>query len=147
MSTIRKHLLFYGEVQGVGFRWRAKHTAEAYHISGWVKNLYNGSVEMEAEGTPQDIDALVYALEHARWIYIDRIDAKEIPTEGGPPAARDRGALRPHGGPGARPAALGPGRRGRRGAGCAGRRSAPAPQKEERLKRKYITSIVYYTVD
>ncbi len=82
MEKIRKHMVFYGEVQGVGFRWNAKYIARNYGLSGWVRNLHDGSVELEAEGTPQDINSLVSELKSARFLYIERIDEKTVPLEG-----------------------------------------------------------------
>ena len=46
----RLHLYFRGEVQGVGFRWFVKETADARQLSGWVKNRPDGSVESEVQG-------------------------------------------------------------------------------------------------
>ena len=46
MDKIRKHFIFYGEVQGVGFRWNAMYIARKYSVSGWARNLYDGTVEM-----------------------------------------------------------------------------------------------------
>ncbi len=46
---IRVHIIAKGLVQGVGFRWYVAHSAETLGIKGWVKNLYNGDVEIEAE--------------------------------------------------------------------------------------------------
>ena len=54
-NIIRKHFFFKGRVQGVGFRYRAQNAASLYSVTGWVKNLYDGSVEMEAQGTEEDI--------------------------------------------------------------------------------------------
>ena len=39
---IRKHIIFSGCVQGVGFRWRARKAAEMYGVTGWVRNDWNG---------------------------------------------------------------------------------------------------------
>ena len=83
MEKIRKHFIFTGEVQGVGFRWNTKQIALKYSISGWTENLYDGSVEMEAEGTPEDIDCLIQELKCARWAYIEHIDENIIPLQGG----------------------------------------------------------------
>ena len=82
MDKIRKHFIFHGEVQGVGFRWNALHIARKYGVSGWAKNLYNGTVEMEAEGTSLDISALVEELKNARWVNVTQIDEKSIPLQG-----------------------------------------------------------------
>ncbi len=46
MEKVRRHFIFYGYVQGVGFRWRASHTAQRFGITGWVRNLDDGFVEM-----------------------------------------------------------------------------------------------------
>jgi acylphosphatase len=46
-----------GRVQGVGFRWSARQRAEAFGLSGWVRNLDDGSVETWAEGSPAALAA------------------------------------------------------------------------------------------
>ena len=43
---VRKHISFYGWVQGVGFRYRARHVAELYGCTGWVRNEWDASVSM-----------------------------------------------------------------------------------------------------
>lgn len=83
MEHVRKHSIFHGEVQGVGFRWNAMHIAQKYGISGWARNLWDGTVELEAEGTPLDIAALVEELKAARWVDVSQIDERTIPPEGG----------------------------------------------------------------
>ena len=47
-NVIRERLTFTGRVQGVGFRYRAKHTADSVGVTGWVTNEWDGSVVMEA---------------------------------------------------------------------------------------------------
>ena len=47
---VRKHIYFYGRVQGVGFRYYAVQKAGQLGLAGWVRNRYDGSVEMEVEG-------------------------------------------------------------------------------------------------
>ena len=44
------HIYVSGRVQGVGFRFFAIKCARTYDVTGWVKNLYDGRVEIEAEG-------------------------------------------------------------------------------------------------
>ena len=82
MDKIRRHIIFYGYVQGVGFRWKARSAADRYGISGWVRNLPDGSVEMEAEGTPRDISDLITALEDHAWGSVERIESRDIPIHG-----------------------------------------------------------------
>ena len=48
-----------GQVQGVGFRWSASSEARNRGIKGFVKNLSNGSVYIEAEGTREQLNAYV----------------------------------------------------------------------------------------
>lgn len=52
-------LLLGGRVQGVGFRYFAKHRAEELKITGWVRNTPDGKVEIEAEGAPRDIETFI----------------------------------------------------------------------------------------
>ena len=56
---VRKHFRFTGKVQGVGFRYRAKYAANGMGITGWAKNEYDGSVEMEAQGTEKAINKML----------------------------------------------------------------------------------------
>ena len=42
MAIVRKHIYFSGQVQGVGFRYRAKNAARANDLTGWVDNLWDG---------------------------------------------------------------------------------------------------------
>ncbi len=44
------HALFSGEVQGVGFRYTAGHLANLFGVTGWVRNLDNGTVELTTSG-------------------------------------------------------------------------------------------------
>lgn len=82
MSVIRKRYIFYGSVQGVGFRYRAYYAAREYGVSGWVKNLYDGSVELEAEGSPESIEAMLLAIEKGRFVRILDFKCEEIPAKG-----------------------------------------------------------------
>ena len=80
-QLIRRHLIFSGLVQGVGFRWRAKHAAAAVGATGWVRNDLGGTVSMELQGSPAQIDAVLRMLEGASWIRIEGVHARDIPIE------------------------------------------------------------------
>jgi acylphosphatase len=54
-NYFRLHLLISGRVQMVGFRFFTVNLAQKYGLSGWVKNLYDGRVEIEAEGSRQTL--------------------------------------------------------------------------------------------
>ena len=81
MGIIRERYTFTGWVQGVGFRYSAKYLAERMDITGWVKNEWDGSVVMEAQGDAQSLSDFVYQLAGRRFIRIEDIRQEEIPVE------------------------------------------------------------------
>ena len=80
---MRRHFILSGRVQGVGFRWRASQIGGMLGLTGWVRNLEDGSVEMEAEGPEEDIDRLLQMLQNDRYIDITGMRARTVPEEGG----------------------------------------------------------------
>ena len=80
---IRRHMTFYGWVQGVGFRYRARHAADLYGCTGWVRNEWDGSVTMEIQGTEENIDRVILAIEAGRYVEIEHMDSWMIPVEPG----------------------------------------------------------------
>lgn len=83
MSEIHHEIVFFtGRVQGVGFRYTALQVAKEFEISGWVRNLPDGRVQLEAEGAPQTVKDFVVALEERMHGYIrktERQSAKRPP--------------------------------------------------------------------
>ncbi len=77
---VRKHIVFYGSVQGVGFRWRAKNAAEHFSCTGWVRNEWDGSVSMEIQGTEEAIESVILAIEKGTFVHIENMDMKDIPV-------------------------------------------------------------------
>ena len=77
----RKHIIFSGYVQGVGFRWRARKAAELYGVTGWVRNDWNGTVTMEVQGTEEQIDQMLIAIQRGMHIRIDHMDSRTIPLD------------------------------------------------------------------
>lgn len=75
---IRKHIRFYGKVQGVGFRYHATYKARLIGLTGWVRNCYDGSVEMEVQGEAERIDHLLLYLYKQKFICIKRMDEEKI---------------------------------------------------------------------
>ena len=53
---IRQHYIFKGEVQGVGFRYTAQYLAQSLGLTGWVKNNWDDSVEMEVQGAATETE-------------------------------------------------------------------------------------------
>jgi acylphosphatase len=60
----RRHVLVYGFVQGVGFRYAVERAASSRSVSGWVRNCADGTVEAVFEGEREDVDALVDFCRH-----------------------------------------------------------------------------------
>ena len=54
-KTQKVHLIIKGEVQGVGYRWFVRRAAGQHQITGWVRNLDDGDVEIEACGSREEI--------------------------------------------------------------------------------------------
>ena len=75
METQAKRFFVSGSVQGVGFRFFAERTALSLGVSGYVRNLYDGRVEVYAIGNAEQIDALKNALQRGpRMATVDRVD-------------------------------------------------------------------------
>ena len=81
MSIVRKRFRCTGRVQGVGFRYRAKYAANGMCITGWVKNEWDGSVVMEAQGTEEAIYRMLVMINKSDYIVIDSIETKVIALE------------------------------------------------------------------
>ena len=77
---VRKHIYFSGCVQGVGFRYRSVYLARPLGLTGWVKNLWDGRVEMEVQGDEPSIDHFLSQLRQQRYIEIDRMEISDIPV-------------------------------------------------------------------
>lgn len=58
----RLNAVVHGRVQGVGFRFFVLQQAVALDVTGWVRNLAGGMVEVVAEGNTSDLEALLTAL-------------------------------------------------------------------------------------
>ena len=81
MAEVRKHIVFHGRVQGVGFRYTAKSLAQALDLTGWVRNDWEGTVTMEVQGSEILINKLLTGLSGGHFISIEWMDTKEIPLE------------------------------------------------------------------
>ncbi|MBR3102283.1 MAG: acylphosphatase [Lachnospiraceae bacterium] len=74
----RKHIVFYGSVQGVGFWYRARQAAGLVGCTGWVRNEWDGSVSMEIQGMESAIDQVILAIERGHYVHIENMDVKEL---------------------------------------------------------------------
>lgn len=78
----RRHYVFRGEVQGVGFRYRMYYAARSCGLAGWVKNEWDGSVVAELEGEPRMIDEAVMQVAQGRFVDITDTEVRMIPLCG-----------------------------------------------------------------
>ncbi len=77
----RNYIHVTGRVQGVGFRYHAMNLALENHLTGWVRNLHNGAVEMEVQGEPEAVERFSLSLaEGTNWIRIDTKTVTQIQT-------------------------------------------------------------------
>ena len=64
MAKSRSKVIVKGIVQGVNFRYYTQRQAIRYNVSGWVRNLPDGSVAAVFEGEDQDVEAMVQWCRH-----------------------------------------------------------------------------------
>ena len=79
-ELVRKHIVFSGWVQGVGFRYRARNAAEHFGATGWVKNEYDGTVTMEIQGTEKQIDQVIQSIEKGSFVRIENMKVRDLPV-------------------------------------------------------------------
>lgn len=75
---MRKHYQFFGDVQGVGFRYRAAEAGRSLGITGWVRNEYDGSVEMEAQGTEEELEHMLAMIQAGRYVHISYMEEQQV---------------------------------------------------------------------
>jgi acylphosphatase len=80
---VSKRIVVSGRVQGVGFRYFVEHKARELGVFGYVRNLPNGKLEVEAEGDDVAVETLVdYCRIGPARALVDRIDAHLQPVVG-----------------------------------------------------------------
>jgi acylphosphatase len=79
----RRHVMVYGFVQGVGFRFAVERAARSRGVSGWVRNRPGGAVEAVFEGDLLDVEALVaFCWQGPRGADVERVDVRNESPEG-----------------------------------------------------------------
>ncbi len=82
-----------GRVQGVGFRWFVEREAQLLGLAGWVRNNHDGSVEVLATGTREQLSRLYERLRQGpRAARVDDVDVSEAPAAEGLNTFRIEGA-------------------------------------------------------
>ncbi len=76
------HLLIDGHVQGVGYRYSTQQVAVDLGLTGWVKNLSDGRVEIRAEGSEAALDQLVaWAKQGPRFAKVENVTLEQEAIE------------------------------------------------------------------
>jgi len=75
--SVRREVLYHGRVQGVGFRYTARHIAGRFRVTGYVQNLPDGRVRLVTEGAAAEVDRFLAALAAEM---IDNIDGQNDET-------------------------------------------------------------------
>lgn len=81
-ETIRKRVLFSGRVQGVGFRYTTSGLARRFNVTGYVKNLSDGRVELVAEGALVEVDRFIQAVVQEMRPNIAEMVTTDLPATG-----------------------------------------------------------------
>ncbi|MGO9109767.1 MAG: acylphosphatase [Thermoguttaceae bacterium] len=79
----RREVHYSGRVQGVGFRYTARSIARQFAVTGYVKNLPDGGVELVVEGRAEEIRAMLRAVQTEMGHYIRDVRETPSPATGG----------------------------------------------------------------
>jgi acylphosphatase len=80
-GTHHEVAFFSGRVQGVGFRYAAFELAREYEVAGFVTNLPDGRVHVEAEGTSEEVDAFIAAVEERMHGFVRKVERSSTKRE------------------------------------------------------------------
>ncbi len=82
IPTHRCHVYYLGRVQGVGFRYTVKNIAMRFNVSGYVRNLPDGRVELIMEGPGDELDQMLQAVHDRMSDYIREVEVVKPPATG-----------------------------------------------------------------
>lgn len=84
---IAKRVIFEGRVQGVGFRYTVKELSRGFDVCGWVKNLEDGTVELQVTGEADEVESFIHEIaresnvaHHIKNFYAEKIEPLEKVT-------------------------------------------------------------------
>ncbi len=78
---LAKRVIFEGRVQGVGFRYTVKDLSRGFEVCGWVRNLPDGSVELQVMGEPDEVESFIQEIAEESSVahHITKLGAVKIP--------------------------------------------------------------------
>ena len=81
MNEIARHVIYRGHVQGVGFRFTVHRIARRYAVTGTVRNLPDGTVEMHLQGPAGDVQACLHDIQKTMAGYIRQTKTDAVPPD------------------------------------------------------------------
>jgi acylphosphatase len=78
---IRKVVFYSGRVQGVGFRYTTANCAKRFDVAGYVQNLSDGRVRLDVQGSADQVQGLLDAIDRAMAGNIEARDVSEPPAD------------------------------------------------------------------
>ena len=82
MLAVRRRVFYSGRVQGVGFRFTTVHVSRQFDVTGFVRNLPDGRVEMVVEGQTDQVDRFLVDVVSAMEGAIVDVDSHELEPTG-----------------------------------------------------------------
>ena len=80
MSVYRYQIKVFGRVQGVGYRYFCRSAVESLNITGWVRNVSDGTVELQIQGLENELTKLLSMIEKGpTFSRVDQVDRVQIP--------------------------------------------------------------------
>jgi acylphosphatase len=80
--NVSKRVIYSGNVQGVGFRYTARGVARHFPVGGYVRNLPDGTVELVAEGTAEQVEGFLQAVANHMRDHIHQQTVNDQPPRG-----------------------------------------------------------------
>lgn len=80
--NVCKRILYQGHVQGVGFRYTTRSIAQRFAVTGYVKNLADGRVEVVVEGRSAEVERFLEAIARQMVEYIEHREEHDSPATG-----------------------------------------------------------------
>ena len=96
-ALTRWRVQFFGQVQHVGFRYTALYIAKKLYLTGWVENLPDGSVLLEAQGSVAQLRKFLIQLKSQPHIHIEKADITILPRQPFERGFRIRNEIRDYG--------------------------------------------------
>jgi acylphosphatase len=81
-NSEQREVHYAGRVQGVGFRYTVRSVAAGFDVTGFVRNLPDGRVQLVVEGSPGEVSAMLEAINAEMGFYIRDIEETTRPASG-----------------------------------------------------------------